>query len=96
MAINKLIDTKGGIAAVDGDKVSVLELPVAGLMSMEEGETVARQYQQMNDIAKHLGSPLKAPFMTLSFLSLLVIPSLKLGDKGLFDVNSFSFTSLFE
>ena len=96
MAINKLIETKGGITAVDGSSISVLELPVAGLMSMEEGETVAKQYQQMNDMAKQLGSPLKAPFMMLSFLSLLVIPSLKLGDKGLFDVNTFSFTSLFE
>lgn len=95
-AINTLIKTSGGIVAVNNTSVDVLELPVAGIMSIDDGETVAKQYQNLNKIAHSLGSTLKAPFMTLSFLSLLVIPSLKLGDRGLFDVNSFSFTSLFE
>ncbi len=95
-AINALINTNGGIVAVNNSSVDVLELPVAGIMSLDDGETVAKQYQNLNKIAHSLGTPLKAPFMTLSFLSLLVIPSLKLGDRGLFDVNSFSFTSLFE
>lgn len=95
-AINTLIKTSGGIVVVNNSSVDVLELPVAGIMSLDDGETVAKQYQNLNKIAHSLGTPLKAPFMTLSFLSLLVIPSLKLGDRGLFDVNSFSFTSLFE
>lgn len=95
-AINTIIANKGGIMAVNNDEESILNLPVAGLMSSEEGEKVAETYQKLNNIVKQMGSNLKAPFMTLSFLSLLVIPSLKIGDKGLFDVNTFSFTSLFE
>lgn len=93
--INNLITSKGGIATHDGKTFNLFPLPVAGLMSIEDGETVAVQYQRINDSAKSMGSKLEAPFMTLSFLSLLVIPSLKLGDKGLFDVNKFQFTSLF-
>lgn len=94
--VNALIDHKGGIAVGEGSGVSLLPLPVAGLMSTRRGEDVALEYLQLSNKAKGLGSPLKAPFMTLSFLSLLVIPSLKLGDKGLFDVNRFEFVSLFE
>lgn len=95
-AINQLIETKGGIAVAHNNVVDVLKLPVAGLMSLDEGDIVAAQYLNINNTAKQLGSSLTAPFMTLSFLSLLVIPSLKLGDRGLFDVSKFSFTSLFE
>ena len=58
-------------------------------------QTVAKKYQQLNDKAHELGSSLHAPFMTLSFMSLLVIPKLKIGDKGLFDVSTFSFTNLY-
>ncbi|GAO31290.1 adenine deaminase [Geofilum rubicundum] len=94
--INALVDHKGGIAVCDASGVSILPLPVAGLMSIRRGEDVALEYLKLSDKAKELGSELKAPFMTLSFLSLLVIPSLKLGDKGLFDVNRFEFVSLFE
>ena len=93
--INSLIDAKGSIATYDGSELNLLPLPVAGLMSLSDGKTVAEQYQQINDLAKKMGATLKAPFMSLAFLSLLVIPSLKLGDKGLFDVNKFQFTSLF-
>jgi adenine deaminase len=94
--VNALIDHKGGIAVGEGSGVALLPLPVAGLMSTRRGEDVALEYLHLSNKAKDLGSPLKAPFMTLSFLSLLVIPSLKLGDKGLFDVNRFQFVSLFQ
>jgi len=95
-AINGLIESGGGIIAVKQDETHLLSLPVAGLISLEEGQEVAWRYQQLNEAAREMGTKLQAPFMTLSFLSLLVIPSLKLGDRGLFDVNTFSFTSLFE
>lgn len=65
-------------------------------MSPKPGKQVAEAYVSLSQQAHALGTSLKAPFMTLSFLSLLVIPSLKLGDRGLFDVDQFSFVSLFE
>ena len=95
-ALNLLIRHQGGICAVDNNSSLLLELPVAGLMSAQNGKSVSKQYQLLNDKVHNMGSKLKAPFMALSFLSLLVIPHLKLGDKGLFDVDKFSFTSLFE
>ena len=95
-AINLIIDSKGGILAKDGDNVSLMPLPVGGLMSDADGLTVAAQYEKADAMAKKLGSTLSAPFMTLAFMSLLVIPELKLGDKGLFDVMKFSFTDLHE
>lgn len=95
-AINHLIDAKGGIAVVDNSGHMVLPLPVAGLMSLEDAYTVAGKYKLIDAKAKETGSVLAAPFMTLSFLSLLVIPELKLSDKGLFDGNKFEFISLFE
>ncbi|GAB4321922.1 MAG: adenine deaminase [Bacteroidales bacterium] len=96
LAINRLIDSKGGIAAVSGKQISLLPLPVAGIMSDQPGEKVAGAYLALNEFVKELGSPLKAPFMTLSFMALLVIPELKISDKGLFDGKEFKFTSLFE
>jgi adenine deaminase len=95
-AIEQLIQTKGGITCIDGDDKLVLPLPVAGLMALDNGHEVARRYQKLDAMAKAMGSTLQAPFMTLSFLALLVIPELKLSDKGLFDGNSFQFISLFE
>ncbi|HPF65052.1 adenine deaminase [Lentimicrobium sp.] len=100
-AVNMLVEAKGGIACVEGadtqaDDVMILPLPVAGIMSAEDGYTVAENYKLINRKVKNLGSSLDAPFMTLSFMALLVIPALKLSDKGLFDGNTFSFTSLFE
>ena len=71
-------------------------LPVAGLMSNEDGYEVAQAYQNADALAKRLGSTLYAPFMTLAFMALLVIPELKVSDRGLFDVNTFSFTSIYE
>lgn len=94
-AINLLIEAKGGVAAVKGDEEKVLPLPVAGLMSAEDGYEVAEAYSRIDAYAKSFGSKLNSPFMTLSFMALLVIPALKLSDKGLFDGERFSFTSLF-
>ncbi|HMT35865.1 MAG TPA: adenine deaminase C-terminal domain-containing protein, partial [Chitinophagaceae bacterium] len=78
----------------NGEK-HVLPLPVAGLMSNDKAENVATAYAHIDQKAKMLGTPLHAPFMTLSFMALLVIPELKLSDKGLFDGQKFTFTSLY-
>ncbi|HEY1684115.1 MAG TPA: adenine deaminase [Tepidisphaeraceae bacterium] len=94
-AVNAVIRHRGGLAVVDGETENVLPLPVAGIMSDGEGHTVARQYATIDQLAKNLGSPLRAPFMTLSFMALLVIPSLKLSDRGLFDGEQFKFVDLF-
>ncbi len=94
-AINSLIKVGGGISVVDGDDTSVLPLPVAGIMTTDDGYQVANDYELLDAKAKALGSTLPAPFMTLSFLALLVIPQLKLSDKGLFDGDKFEFAPLF-
>ena len=94
-SVNALIDCKGGIAVARSEaSVEVLSLPVAGLMSLGSAEEVATAYTHLNSIVRSLGSPLHAPFMTLSFMALLVIPSLKLSDKGLFDGSRFAFTDV--
>jgi adenine deaminase len=79
---------------VKGNDKKSLALPVAGIMSDQNGLETGRLYQEIDAMAKELGSHLKAPFMTLSFMALLVIPDLKLSDKGLFSGNSFSFVDL--
>lgn len=95
-AVNALIDCKGGICATDGEITKVLPLPIAGLLADSAAEVVASKYKEIDHFAKEkLGSTLSAPFMTLSFMALLVIPSLKLSDKGLFDGNRFEFVNLF-
>ena len=88
-AINLVIEQKGGISCVHENNQKVLGLPVAGLMSIEDPYKVANAYTQIDSMAKSLGSKLAAPFMTLSFMALLVIPHLKLSDKGLFDGDQF-------
>ena len=93
-AVNLIIGNTGGICAVNGNDKKSLALPVAGIMSDQNGWEVGRLYQEIDAMAKELGSGLKAPFMTLSFMALLVIPDLKLSDKGLFSGNSFSFVDL--
>lgn len=93
--INAIIDEKGGMAAFNGHQINLIPLPVAGLMSVEKGAKIAQQYAALNVFVKEMGTKMKSPFMTLAFMSLLVIPSLKIGDQGLFDVNTFSFTDLF-
>jgi adenine deaminase len=94
LAVNALIDCKGGIAVCDGVGTEVMPLPIAGLMTDADGYEVAAQYAALDAKAKELGTKLKAPFMTLSFMALLVIPSLKLSDKGLFDGKEFGFTDI--
>jgi len=94
-AINRLIPPKGGISLCNKDHEMVLGLPVGGLMTTADGYETANLYAQMDNEAKKLGSRLGAPYMTLSFLALLVIPKLKLSDKGLFDGEKFQFTSLY-
>jgi len=93
-AVNLIIKNKGGICAVSDTEEKIVSLPVAGIMSDKDGATIGKQYAALDAYAKQLGSTLHAPYMTLSFMALLVIPSLKLSDKGLFDGNTFQFTSL--
>ncbi len=93
-AVNLIIENTGGICAVEGDNMKSLALPVAGIMSDKDGWETGKCYQEIDAMAKELGSQLKAPFMTLSFMALLVIPDLKLSDKGLFSGKSFSFVDL--
>ena len=88
-AVNAVIAEKGGISVADVKEVSTLALPVAGLMSVESGYQVAASYTDLDRQAKRLGSRLQSPFMTLSFMALLVIPHLKLSDLGLFDGDQF-------
>jgi adenine deaminase len=95
-AVNLLIEAKGGVSAVWGDQEEVLPLPVAGIMSPEDGYEVAAAYTRIDRMAKAMGSTLNSPFMTLSFMALLVIPDLKLSDKGLFDGKKFGFTDVFK
>ncbi len=95
-AINLLIQAQGGVSAVDKNGVEkVLALPIGGLMSGEEGYSVAENYSKIDQFAKQLGSKLTSPYMTLSFMALLVIPEIKLSNFGLFDGKSFAFTNLF-
>lgn len=92
-AVNTIIDMKGGIIACDTKKTG-LELPVAGLMSYEPVNTVCKKHKNTQKYAEELGCTLQNPFMQLSFLSLLVIPELKLSDKGLFNSKTFEFTDV--
>lgn len=96
-AVNLIIEEKGGISAVSGDEEMILPLPVAGIMSNNDYAEVADKYALINNMARrHLGSTLQSPFMTLSFMALLVIPKIKLSDKGLFDGEKFKFINVFE
>ena len=93
-AVNLIIENKGGICAVSNTKQDVVPLPVAGIMSDQNAETIGKAYAKLDQMAKDLGATLHAPYMTLSFMALLVIPALKLSDKGLFDGGKFEFTSV--
>lgn len=93
-AVNTVIDHKGGLVAFDGTELGVLPLPIAGLMSPDSCAVVAKNYTKLVEMAKNMGSTLTSPFMSLSFMALLVIPSLKLSDKGLFDGSTFEFCSV--
>lgn len=94
-AVNAIISCKGGISVAHAKEVDVFALPIAGLMTDKDAITAAKDYERLDAKAKALGSKLKAPFMTLSFMALPVIPKLKITDFGLFDVDAFSFTPLF-
>mgnify|MGYP005748600165 FL=1 len=95
-AVNMIIKAKGGVAAVGLGKEELLPLPVAGIMSAQDGYKVAEAYSAIDKMSKEMGSKLASPFMTLSFMALLVIPSLKLSDKGLFNGDVFQFVPVAE
>ena len=90
-AVNTLIDNKGGFAVVSEDFGDSLSLPIAGLMSNEDAFDVAKKLDILHKMASALGCKLDSPFMTMAFMALLVIPSLKISDLGLFDGDSFEF-----
>ncbi|MFM7109217.1 MAG: adenine deaminase [Planctomycetaceae bacterium] len=94
-AVNLVIEARGGLSAVGGGRELLLPLPIAGLMSDRPGAEVAARYAEIDRFAKDLGSRLGAPYMTLAFMALLVIPALKLGPAGLFDVKAFRPVPLF-
>ncbi len=95
-AVNLVIKARGGLSVVGRGRRAVLPLPIAGLMSDQDGRVVARRYTTLDAAAKQLGSKLDAPFMTLSFMALLVIPDLKLSDRGLFSATKWGFVALTE
>ncbi|NOY65435.1 MAG: adenine deaminase [Nitrospirae bacterium] len=95
-AVNNIISNRGGMAVASDEYEECIPLPVAGLMATDDGFEVAERYHRIDSLAKALGASLSAPFMTLSFMALPVIPSLKLTDRGLFDSVNFRFISLFE
>ena len=90
-AVNKIIDDKGGIAVVSEDFEDSLPLPIAGLMSNEDAYDVAHKLSILHGLTSALGCELNSPFMTMAFMALLVIPSIKISDKGLFDGDNFEF-----
>ena len=93
-AVNAIIEHRGGISAVSSQGTQVIPLPVAGIMTPVDGYQIAEDYIAIDALVKRMGSSLGSPFMTLSFMALLVIPDLKLSDKGLFDGKQFKFLDL--
>lgn len=93
-AVNTIIAEKGGISCSDEKEASILPLPIAGIISGFDYQTTSQLYQEIDQKAKKLGSTLKAPFMTLSFMGLLVIPELKINESGLFDALEFKNISM--
>jgi adenine deaminase len=93
-AVNSVITNNGGLSVVSNGKVTDLKLPLAGLMSDRTAKEVAKDLTILKQLVMDLGSNLSSPFMTMSFLALLVIPNLKMSDKGLFDVEKFEFVNL--
>jgi len=94
-AINLIVDAEGGMSVVSEESEEILKLPVAGIMSDMPVTAMAKRYENLSEKAKSLGCRLDAPFMTLSFMALLVIPRLKISDRGLFDGLSFRHIPLF-
>lgn len=95
-AANMIIENKGGFAVYADDVEKCLPLPVAGIMTNDDAYKVANEYQEIKDLSTTLGTSLNDPFMTMEFMALLVIPKLKLSDKGLFDCEKFRLIPLFE
>ncbi|ADE53871.1 adenine deaminase [Coraliomargarita akajimensis] len=94
-AVNLVIQHRGGLSAAIGTREQVLPLPIAGLMSDGDAWQTGQQFEELTKMVRASGCPMRSPFMTLSFMALLVIPELKIGDLGLFDVNRFQATTLF-
>ena len=93
--VNLVICNRGGIGAISGGREMILPLPIAGIMSDKDYAGVADKYIKIDGMAKAMGSKLRAPFMTLSFMALLVIPGIKMSDKGLFDAEKFRMMDVF-
>jgi adenine deaminase len=94
-SINEIVRLKGGLAVSAGETVESLQLNIGGIMTTCSCDEIAHDYNKLNQLVNSLGCSMKAPFMTLSFMALLVIPDLKIGDRGLFDVNKFEQVSFF-
>jgi adenine deaminase len=94
-AINEVVRLKGGLSVCSGAKLKSLQLNIGGIMTTHSCAEVAQEYQKLNELVESLGCPMLSPFMTLSFMALLVIPELKIGDRGLFDVKKFQIVPLF-
>lgn len=94
-AVNMIIDSKGGFSVYSEEEQMMLSLPVAGLMTDEDAHKVANEYVKIRDLSIKLGSQLSDPFMTMGFMPLLVIPFMKISDKGIFDCQKFEITSLY-
>lgn len=88
-AVNLVMQHRGGLSAVDGSKEEVLPLPVAGLMAIGDGYAIANAYTRLDGMVKEMGATVSAPYMSVSFMALLVIPHLKLSDRGMFDGDDF-------
>lgn len=90
-AVNSIIAHQGGLAVTNKNDTHILPLPVGGIMSLEEPHALAARFEHLNREIRAMGTTLNSPFMTLSFMSLLVIPELKIGEKGLFSYQQFNF-----
>ena len=94
-SINEIVRLKGGLAVSSENSIESIKLDIAGIMSTRSCEAIASDYENLNKLVKSMGCTMKAPFMILSFMALLVIPDLKIGDRGLFDVKKFEMVPLF-
>jgi adenine deaminase len=93
--MNEIIDLKGGLSVSNNGNLKSIQLNIGGIMTTRSCNDIARDYESLNNLVESMGCTMKSPFMTLSFMALLVIPNLKIGDRGLFDVNIFKPVSLF-
>ena len=94
-AINSIVDMKGGLTVSSGGSVKCLQLNIGGILTSDSCSDTADRYNELNELVRNYGCTMSSPFMTLAFMALLVIPELKISDKGLFDVNKFALVPLF-